>query len=241
MSHKRKKRKFEAKRQERRSKHLAECDRLVNGVKVPFGAVAADKSQQVPNNSYSPPPDYYVDIEFTCKDCGRKEIWTAENQKWYYEVAKGSLYATAVRCRDCRLRHRDQARGPGSRGDPNPIKHLGTLMKHLRRELEPAMFGAGFSFDGQKKFSRFGQGLAWLDYSRQEMLFRILFERHNARLVAEVVDEESGHRNEVITDMDAPRSQRELMERIDEFSLGVRRFLAGLPAISKRSEELGKT
>ena len=80
----------------------------MNGVELPLGAVAADKSQQPPNNSYSPPPDYYVDIEFTCKDCGSQEVWTAEQQKWYYEVAKGSLYATAVRCRDCRNKIKEQ-------------------------------------------------------------------------------------------------------------------------------------
>ena len=115
MSDKRKKQKFAAKREQRRLKQepqrlkqLAEQGRLVNGVELPLGAVPADKSQQVPNNSYSPPPEYYVDIEFICEDCGRQEVWTGEQQKWYYEVAKGSLYATAVRCRDCRNKITDQ-------------------------------------------------------------------------------------------------------------------------------------
>jgi len=31
-----------------------------------------------------------------------KEVWTAEQQKWYYEEAKGSIHAKAVRCRNCR-------------------------------------------------------------------------------------------------------------------------------------------
>ena len=64
--------------------------------------MAADQSQQVPNNSYDPPQKYYTDIEFTCRDCGSKEVWSAQQQKWYYEVAKGSLYGTAIRCRECR-------------------------------------------------------------------------------------------------------------------------------------------
>lgn len=116
VSDKRKKRKFAAKREQRRLKEeqerlirLANEGRLVNGVELPLGAVAADRSQQVPNNSYSPPPDFYIDIEFTCKDCGSQEVWTAEQQKWYYEVAKGSLYARAVRCRQCRNNIKDQA------------------------------------------------------------------------------------------------------------------------------------
>lgn len=111
VSDKRKKRKFAAKREQRRLKQerqrreqLAGQGRIVNSVELPAGAAPADKTQQVPNNSYSPPPDYYVDLEFTCEDCGREEVWTAEQQKWYYEVAKGSLYATAVRCRECRNR-----------------------------------------------------------------------------------------------------------------------------------------
>lgn len=69
---------------------------------MPDGAVAADQSKQVPNNSYSPSPLWYVDLPFKCVDCGSDEIWTAEQQKWYYEEAKGSLYATAIRCRECR-------------------------------------------------------------------------------------------------------------------------------------------
>ncbi|MCA9203194.1 MAG: zinc-ribbon domain containing protein [Planctomycetales bacterium] len=37
-----------------------------------------------------------------CVDCGKSQVWSAQQQKWYYEVAKGSLYATAIRCRECR-------------------------------------------------------------------------------------------------------------------------------------------
>ena len=69
---------------------------------IPRGAVAADRSQQVPNNSYDAPPTYYVDLEFKCCDCKTLETWTGKQQKWYYEVAKGALYASAVRCRACR-------------------------------------------------------------------------------------------------------------------------------------------
>ena len=69
---------------------------------LPPGAVAADTSQQVPINTYGGPKTFYVDIHFRCRDCRSKEVWTAKDQKWFYEVAKGSLHKTAVRCRDCR-------------------------------------------------------------------------------------------------------------------------------------------
>ena len=56
LSDKRKKEKFAAKRERRHLKQTAEEGRLENGLELPQGAVAADKSKQVPNNSYSPPP-----------------------------------------------------------------------------------------------------------------------------------------------------------------------------------------
>jgi len=33
---------------------------------------------------------YYLDQEFVCKDCGKHEVWTATQQKWWYEVAGGA-------------------------------------------------------------------------------------------------------------------------------------------------------
>jgi hypothetical protein len=80
----------------------------VRRAKLPAGAVAADLAQQVPNNSYGGRPLYYVDQPFTCVTCGRAEVWTATQQKWYYEVAKGSLYGRAIRCGACRRRVREQ-------------------------------------------------------------------------------------------------------------------------------------
>ena len=75
---------------------------------LPPGAVAADTSQQVPINTYGLPKTFYVDVAFKCEDCGSDEVWTAKDQKWFYEVAKGSLHKTAVRCRECRNRLKDQ-------------------------------------------------------------------------------------------------------------------------------------
>ncbi len=63
--------------------------------------IMADLSKQAPNNSYSPPTEYR-DTEFTCVDCGKEEVWTAQQQQWWYEVAKGPINGRAIRCRDCR-------------------------------------------------------------------------------------------------------------------------------------------
>ncbi|MGZ8451316.1 MAG: zinc-ribbon domain containing protein [Candidatus Binatia bacterium] len=65
------------------------------------------------NNSYGAPDfvyrGYYVDRPFRCGDCGKEEVWTGTQQKWWYEVAKGFVYATAVRCRLCRRKRRQQS------------------------------------------------------------------------------------------------------------------------------------
>lgn len=63
---------------------------------------------------------YYVDEPFTCRDCGRSEVWTSMQQKWWYEVAKAPAYKRAARCRACRQLHKKQVersrglRPPGS-------------------------------------------------------------------------------------------------------------------------------
>lgn len=66
------------------------------------GIVLADPSELQHNNTYGLLPAYYLDKPFTCVDCGSEEVWTAKQQKWWYEIAKGSINSTAIRCRSCR-------------------------------------------------------------------------------------------------------------------------------------------
>ena len=65
-----------------------------------------------PDNSYGTPDfvrrGYYLDKPFTCKSCGKSQVWTETQQKWWYETAKGSVWAVAVLCRPCR--RQEQAR-----------------------------------------------------------------------------------------------------------------------------------
>lgn len=70
------------------------------------GAVAADPDQQVTARSLTTKPLYYVDQAYTCKDCGKEDVWTAAQQKWYYEVAKGPVEGRAIRCLACRRQRR---------------------------------------------------------------------------------------------------------------------------------------
>jgi hypothetical protein len=50
---------------------------------------------------------YYLDTPFTCADCKVDQVWTATQQKWWFEVAKGYAYSTAIRCRACRKKQRE--------------------------------------------------------------------------------------------------------------------------------------
>lgn len=72
--------------------------------------VAVDPSQLAPDGSYSRPDfverGYYVDKPFECHHCGAPQTWTAAQQKWWYEVAKGGVWTTARLCRACRQRER---------------------------------------------------------------------------------------------------------------------------------------
>ena len=65
-------------------------------------AVKADHSKLDHINTYGSLPDFYIDRPFICRNCGKREIWKAADQKWYYEEAKGHIDAIAVECHGCR-------------------------------------------------------------------------------------------------------------------------------------------
>lgn len=87
-------------------KELREADRVVQlhplQQKDHPSAVPADHSRLTHINTYGALPDYYIDRPFTCRQCGKREIWKARDQKWYYEEAKGHIDAFAVECHACR-------------------------------------------------------------------------------------------------------------------------------------------
>ncbi len=76
------------------------------------GGEIVDVTALAPNNSYGQPDfvqrGYYLDQPFTCAGCQAQEVWTALQQKWWYEVAKGGVYTSAKFCRPCR--RQEQAR-----------------------------------------------------------------------------------------------------------------------------------
>ncbi|MGD2118507.1 MAG: zinc-ribbon domain-containing protein [Chromatiales bacterium] len=68
--------------------------------------VPVDASKLKLEGYYEIPPKYYYDLEFSCKDCGGRQVWTASQQKWWYEEAGGNFESTAVRCLECRKKEK---------------------------------------------------------------------------------------------------------------------------------------
>jgi hypothetical protein len=87
----------------RRERERAAAQAGASGVIMNAGALA-------PYNSYSDPDfvirGFYVDQPFRCLGCGKEQIWTGTQQKWWYEVAKGEVYSKAVFCRECRRKRK---------------------------------------------------------------------------------------------------------------------------------------
>ncbi len=99
-------------------KEILEAERILNlhpeQQKGHPSAVPADHGKLAHINTYSSLPDFYLDRPFTCRNCGRREIWKAKDQKWYYEEAGGHIDARAVECHACR-----QAKKPRDAGTPS--------------------------------------------------------------------------------------------------------------------------
>lgn len=86
--------------------------RMVDGVEVPPGAILANWDALRHNEATFPDIDYprfYADRPFRCRDCDSHEVWTARQQKWWYETAKGTIQSVAIRCRSCRRKERECA------------------------------------------------------------------------------------------------------------------------------------
>lgn len=110
-------------REELRQKRLERAKRLEerlraspHGVAWPGAGVEdADRALLARHNhTYGTLPAFYVDTIFTCRDCGQEQVWTAKQQKWWYEERLGPIDSTAVRCLPCRRARRTQRAIPGA-------------------------------------------------------------------------------------------------------------------------------
>ena len=101
-SNKQRRREIKEMRRKRAEMQLKAIDVFKNPHELPLNAVAADRKELVHNNTYGLLPYFYLDKPFVCCDCGSHELWTAKQQKWWYEIAKGHIDSDAVRCLRCR-------------------------------------------------------------------------------------------------------------------------------------------
>ncbi len=109
-SGKQKRAELDAKRKARAAKQKQKAQSSVVG--GPSQRAPVNVSLLTTTYSYREPDfvarGYYLDRAFECVDCGKNEIWTATQQKWWYEIAKGDIWTTAKRCRACRRRDRER-------------------------------------------------------------------------------------------------------------------------------------
>lgn len=203
--------------------------------------VAVDRGALSPDGSYGVPAfverGYYVDIPFECRDCGADQIWTASQQKWWYEVAKGGVWTTATRCRACRRRERAQRVLRGRQGDPNRYRSPGLLLARLRSELEPGLGAAGFEPAGRNP--RHARRHRFLQYARPGELFSLTWDQYRARLTAElIVEGEAGHREIAAVELSNVRSACDVEAALEPFLTLIRAFLHDLPASLSHPEDL---
>ena len=90
-------------REQKRIAKLAKEGRVVQGVEIPEGALPADPSRQAHSAGYSV-KFYYQDVHYACAGCGKQEVWTAQQQKKYFEVQKGNIYNEAKWCHACHVK-----------------------------------------------------------------------------------------------------------------------------------------
>lgn len=168
----------------------------------------------------------YVDYPFICVSCGSEEVWTASRQKWWYEVAKGSLHSGAKLCRTCRRDARSH------KGEAHPLQNIRRWLGLIRDEIEPALLAAGWRPVAGAGESRPES----LSYDRDDVLARLRWEypSYRAVLILERRDDFDAPFRAVVSievsthDM----TREELQRRFDGFLTTARRVLLEIQARS---------
>ncbi len=110
-SNKQRRTEIKAKRANRKSakeqamKYDVRLKTVANAIPVNAKSLGHNCSYGVPNFVER---GFYLDQHFVCKDCGIVQTWAATQQKWWYEVIKGDVWTTAVRCRPCRKKEAER-------------------------------------------------------------------------------------------------------------------------------------
>ena len=218
----------------RHNESIARQDALSQRAKLDALArgVAVDPTALTPHNSYGPTDfverGYYVDKPFVCQACGTSETWTAAQQKWWYEVAKGHVFSTATQCRACRQREKEKKEEARLRGgDPNPFKNPGLLLAKVRSTIEPDLLSAGYRPAGRNR--RDARRTLFIDYNRSDEVVTLSWDQHQARLAAELLTSGGADlRTIAVVEFSGVRSTSDIEARLASFLAAVRSFLHGL-------------
>jgi hypothetical protein len=76
--------------------------------KIPYGALPGNIELQVFCSFCHIPKYYYLDRERTCVQCGQDFIFSAKEQKFWYETLKFNFNSEAIRCMTCRKSKRTE-------------------------------------------------------------------------------------------------------------------------------------
>jgi Probable zinc-ribbon domain len=100
---------------------------------APCESAPVNRAALKPYNSYGMPEfearEFYMPVSFTCRDCGVNEVWTAKQQKLWYEDWQGPVFSIALRCRPCRAfvrARKSAARTATIAGWMNKLKAMAT-------------------------------------------------------------------------------------------------------------------
>ncbi len=91
---------FSEAEKQRRIRNLIALKYIERVSDIPDDAIPADTS--IPAGAYySLPAPFYAEEVYSCRDCGKKVVWTALEKYQYYEIEKGNMYARRVQCDSC--------------------------------------------------------------------------------------------------------------------------------------------
>jgi hypothetical protein len=93
---------------------------IKEAAEIPSHGIPVDPDLINFGGSWGRPSAFYQEETFLCKDCGAVCKWSAESQRWYYEVIQAAFYRTAVRCRECRWKERERVREARRRAGHDP-------------------------------------------------------------------------------------------------------------------------
>ncbi len=81
--------------------------------KLPKNAVAGNIREQMFCHMCHTPKYFYVDIERECVQCNQLFVFSAKEQKYWYETLKFNFHSSAIRCVSCRRKQRSDKSANG--------------------------------------------------------------------------------------------------------------------------------